>query len=434
MTNTTESSAPIPAEVERPRGSAIMTSDSGGDAGVGTTNWPMLIGLIGLFALLWMAGPRYFLVVVGLIVMIFLHELGHFVTAKWTGMKSTQFFIGFGPTIWSFRRGEVEYGIKAIPAGAFVRIIGMNNLDPVPPEDEPRAYRSATYPRRMLVITAGSIMHFIQAVVLFVMITSFIGFRDSESSWEISQLSQLDDGSPAPAITAGLEVGDRIVSVDGRETVPFTVLSDYLRSKPGEEVTLVIERDSGGTTETIETTTQLAIVPQSDGSEIGFLGVGPLFDRTTEGPVRGLEIFGENLWEAMKAIPRFFGPDSLGNLGTLVFDGREEVALDSDEAAERPISMVGAVRVAGNPDFDWVTPLVILASINVFVGVINLVPLLPLDGGHAAVATYERLRSRKDKPYRADVAKLMPLTYAVVLLFAFIFFTTVWLDIARPIS
>ncbi len=422
-------------EVERPRGAALLTSDSGESAGEGEVNWPLLIGLIGLLGFLGFVGIRYLAVVLALLLMIFLHELGHFLTARWTGMKVTQFFLGFGKTIWSFRRGEVEYGIKVVPAGAFVRIIGMNNLDPVEPADEPRAYRNASYPRRMLVITAGSMMHFLQAILIFVVVTSFIGIRDrDEAAWEIAELSQLEDGSPAPAIVAGLEIGDRIVAIDGLGTVPFEGVVDYLSARPGEEVTLLVEREvPEASTQTLELTAVLASVPQSDGSVRGFLGVGPQFDRIRSGPVDGLQFFWENLSEAVTAIPRFFGPSSLANLGSLVLEGSEEVDITSAEA-ERPISMVGAVRVAGNPDFDWIAPLIILGSINVFIGVINLVPLLPLDGGHAAIATYERVRSIRGRRHQVDVAKLMPLTYAVVALMGFIFLTTIWLDIARPIG
>ena len=138
-------------------------------AGEEQTNPFGLIVLAGLFGLLWFwAGPRYFVVVLGLLVMIFLHEVGHFATARWTGMKPTQFFLFMGPRVWSFRRGETEYGLRLLPIGAFVRIVGMNNLDPCDPEDEPRAYKNKSYPRRMLVITAGSLMHFIQAFILFI--------------------------------------------------------------------------------------------------------------------------------------------------------------------------------------------------------------------------------------------------------------------------
>ncbi|HEX3087675.1 MAG TPA: site-2 protease family protein, partial [Ilumatobacteraceae bacterium] len=119
-----------------------------------------------LLVALYMWSPWAFVFVIGLLISIFLHELGHFSTARWTGMKATQFFLFMGPKLWSFRRGETEYGIRAYPVGAFVRIIGMNNLDEVEPEDELRTYRAQTYPRRMMVITAGSMMHMLIAVVL----------------------------------------------------------------------------------------------------------------------------------------------------------------------------------------------------------------------------------------------------------------------------
>ena len=110
---------------------------------------------------LWM-----FVFAVGILISVFLHEAGHFVTARMTGMKATQFFLGFGPRLWSFHRGETEYGVRALPLGAFVRIIGMNNMDEVPPADEARTYRQKSYPRRMLVISAGSLMHLLIAIVL----------------------------------------------------------------------------------------------------------------------------------------------------------------------------------------------------------------------------------------------------------------------------
>jgi len=127
---------------------------------VGVIGVAALIGVLALFNIWW------FVFVVGVLISIFLHELGHFMTSRWTGMKATQFFIGFGPRLWSFRKGETEYGVRALPLGAFVRIIGMNNMDDVPPEDEPRTYRSKSYPRRMLVISAGSLMHMLIAIVL----------------------------------------------------------------------------------------------------------------------------------------------------------------------------------------------------------------------------------------------------------------------------
>lgn len=393
-----------------------------------------LIFIAALFALLWFgAGPRYFMVVVGLLIMIFLHELGHFLTARWTGMKVTQFFLFMGPRIWSFHRNGVEYGIRALPLGAFVRIIGMHNLDPVDdPEDQQKAYMHKSYPRRMLVITAGSLMHFIQAIILFLIVTSVIGLNDT-ARWSIGQISRLDTGE-TPAVVADLEPGDTIVAVDGIDATEWTDLRTYIRDRPGEEITLSVLEESGATTDRVTT---LASIPSVDDDgdplQVGFLGVAPSFEKTRESPVLAFETFGETFWGSLNAIPTFLSPSTFGDLASLMFEGSAEVDITDDEA-NRPISVVGAVRVAGSPDRDLAWPLSLLAILNIFIGLINLLPLLPLDGGHAAIATYERIRSRKDKPYHADVAKLLPLTYAVILVLGFVMISTVYLDIVRPIS
>ena len=131
--------------------------------------WVVLLG-----ALAWYR-PWAFAFVVGVLVSIYLHEVGHFVTARRSGMKVTQFFMGMGPRLWSFKRGDIEYGVRALPVGAFVRIVGMNNLDETDPRDEPVTYRSKSYPKRMLVITAGSAMHMIIAVICIVGVYAFAG-------------------------------------------------------------------------------------------------------------------------------------------------------------------------------------------------------------------------------------------------------------------
>ena len=272
---------------ERQKAPWVMAEHQEVDPGEEQTNPLGLIVLAGLFALLWFgAGPRYFLVVLGLLIMIFLHELGHFMTARWTGMKVTQFFLFMGPRVFSFRRGETEYGLRLLPVGAFVRIVGMNNLDPCEPEDEARAYKNKSYPRRMLVITAGSIMHFVQALILFVVLSSVIGQPDP-SRWTISEISQLETGE-TPAVTAGLEPGDTIVTVDGVSTTNFRDLQDYLRERPGELVTLEVDR--AGELTLVETV--LADRPTTDGGSIGFLGVAPTFERTRVSPLVGVENFG----------------------------------------------------------------------------------------------------------------------------------------------
>jgi membrane-associated protease RseP (regulator of RpoE activity) len=398
-----------------------------------STNWPGLAVLVGLIGALWVfGGPYVFAMVMAFVVMIFLHELGHYLTAKRTGMKVTEFYLFFGPEIFSFQRGETRYGVKTIPAGAYVRIIGMNNLDKVDPADEGRTYRSRSFPKKMLVITAGSAMHFVQAAVLFLLFFSFYGARD-EANWSISEIRGLEDG-PVPALDAGLELGDRITAVDGVAVGTFAELRDELVDRPGDTVALTVQRDGS----TFDTEATLARV-HPNGEPIGFLGVSPEFGWDPRSPgaavVESAQLMGEQMWMTVTVIPRFFTPGNLADLGGSLFADSGPVSVMDDEAQNRPLGVVGAVRITAQAaEIDWAGALLMFASINVFIGVFNLFPLLPLDGGHAAIATYERIRSRGGRRYEIDVAKLMPITYAVVAVLGFVFLTTLWLDIFRPIS
>jgi membrane-associated protease RseP (regulator of RpoE activity) len=434
MENSTEQLSPASPSTERQQGavsSAVLGDMGPVEPAASVTNPFGLALLAGLLILLWRwGGVNAVLFVFGLVVMIFLHELGHFITARKTGMKATRFFVGMGPTIISRTWGETEYGLKAIPAGAFVAISGMHNLDPVAPEDEPRAYKNASYPRRMLVITAGSMMHFMQAILIFIFMFSVIGAEDLDGAWTIRELSTLDDGSDAPAIAAGLELGDKIVSIDGERTLAFEDLRSYVQPRPGAEVTLGIERDG----ELFEAATTLAAVPHEQGADTGFLGVGAKYERVQMSPTVGARAFKQVFTGSFAMMGRIFSPSGFQNLGSLMFQGSEDVSLSSDEAAERPVSLVGIVRIAGDDQFDWFGRLFFLGSINIFVGIFNLMPVLPLDGGHAAIATYERIRSRKGRAHHVDFAKLLPITYGVVGLLGFLFISTLWLDILRPIG
>src|SRR5918994_3540664 len=174
----------------------------------------LLVGAMAVAGLWW--GWPVLLMILGIVVMIFLHELGHYVTAKWAGMKVTEFFIGFGAKIWSFRRGETEYGFKVLPAGAYVPIIGMNNLDETDPADEPRTYRQQSFPKRLLVVSAGSIMHFVQAFVLLVVLLGVVGFpggsvtdpQGAATEWGIASVTP-----DSAAEAAGLAEADAILTV-----------------------------------------------------------------------------------------------------------------------------------------------------------------------------------------------------------------------------
>ena len=218
---------------EDPAGPGPGTDEHGRGEGSSSVRLALLVagtvavGVLGSFTTL--------AVVAALIFMIFMHELGHYLTAKWSGMKVTEFFIGFGPRLWSFRRGDTEYGLKLIPAGAYVRIIGMSNVEEVPPEDEGRTYRQKSYPRRLSVAVAGSAMHFLMAIALMFGLLAIHGEAaplDSDQ-WAVGAVTP---GSPADV--AGLVPGDRIVAVDGEEVTGFPQVSERLRTRPGETVSI----------------------------------------------------------------------------------------------------------------------------------------------------------------------------------------------------
>ena len=376
----------------------------------------MLAGLVALAVI----SPWTFVFVLGLLVCVFLHEVGHFLTARLTGMKATQFFMGFGPRVFSFRRGETEYGVRALPLGAFVRIIGMNNIDDVDPDDEPRAYRSKSYPRRLLVITAGSLMHMLIAFVLLV------GVYTVSGSWTHTGLAEVQGIAPdSPASAAGMRNGDIIVSIGGKPvTTHGSVVDAIVVHDPGETVEVIW--DSGGTLRNADIT--LAESPADNG--IGFLGVyatdivnkrlGPL---TAVG--RSIGEMGTTMSGSVSGVVTVLNP----------LNSIEQITNEDAPVENRPTTVVGMSQVGGSVGRNegLAGVLRLLAYVNVFVGLFNMFPVLPFDGGHAAIATYERIRSRRGRaPYRADVNKMVPLATAVMALLLFLFVTGLYLDVTRP--
>ena len=379
------------------------------------------------------------LIVVAFLVMIMLHELGHYLTAKWAGMKVTEFFLGFGPRLWSVKRGETEYGIKAIPAGGYVKIIGMHNLEQVDPADEPRTYRQKPFWRRMTVAVAGSTMHFIIAFVLLWMILALIGLPTTTTT--IGQISAIR-GGPSPAQEAGFEVGDRVVAIDGQPLEEWQDLPPYIRERPGEELRFTVERD-GEELELVAVPVDLSTV-QVEGMEqpdepMGFVGIGSKIENETISPVTALGDTAVGMKDGFTAVfgalGSVFSFNGLQTYGDVLL-GRQGGTTAEDGGNNRFLSPVGFVRVAGQAAESGLGDvLLLLVSINLFVGVFNMVPLLPLDGGHVVIAVYEKIRSLiAGRRYYADVAKLMPLTYMVFLVLLFLGLTSLWLDITNPLD
>jgi len=403
--------------------SEIAAGGAAEDVTPDTKRQSAFIGIIMLALLLWLAIQSIwtFVFVLGLIVSVFLHEVGHFVTARWTGMKATQFFMGFGPRVWSTHRKGVEYGVRAIPAGAFVRIIGMNNLDDVDPEEEPLAYRSKSYPRRLLVITAGSLMHMIIALALFAGVYATAG-RLQESG--VVSVVALGEGT-TPASQAGLQPGDTIVAigptpVDSRDEL-VQAITAY---DPGDQATVVYVRDD------VQQSTTVTFAPNPSNPSVAYLGVASnsvdyVDVGLPEAVWRGFTDIGETVVGSVKGVVTVLNPmNSIRHLTG------QETSLET-----RPTTLVGVSQIGGDigrsDGFKGV--LLLLASVNVFVGIFNMFPLLPFDGGHAAIATYERARSRRGKVYRADISKMVPVATTVVGLLVLLLVTGLYLDITKPL-
>ena len=381
------------------------------------------------------------LVIVALLVMIMLHEFGHFVAAKKGGMKVTEFFVGFGPRLWSVKKGETEYGVKALPLGGYVKIIGMHNLDQIQdPADEPRTYRQQPFPQRLGVAVAGSMMHFLIALLLFMVINIAIGIPTGST-----RIGQINQGSPADA--AGFELGDRIVSVDGTPITEWEQVLDHVSPRTGEQITFVVERD--GEQVTLQATPVDARTLYPDETERGLIGVRAGTDFETKGiagvPLAFRQLVGTGfgadpnqvapgLYENGKALAQVLSPSGMASYWRNLTGDPEPGSADE---ATRFLSPVGLTRVASEVvKTGWLEVLILLIMINLFVGLFNLLPLLPLDGGHVVIAVYEAIRERFQggRRYFTDVAKLMPLTYAAFLAIVFLGVSALYLDIARPMN
>ncbi|MDE0492354.1 MAG: site-2 protease family protein [Acidimicrobiaceae bacterium] len=479
----------------------------------------ILVALLALIGLL--AGVSWVVIILLLVAMLFLHELGHYLTARMTGMKVTEFFIGFGPRLWSFRRGETEYGIKAVWVGAYVRIAGMSSLEPEDPVDESRSFRRKSYPRKLLVLTAGSGMHFVIALVLLfvlLMVDGRLSVGRAEQPEEVAEWTLATVSVDSAASAAGLQPGDELVSVNGVGRTTFGDFSRQVRQLAGEEVEVVYLRgDSTHTTVTrigerltargaagivglIEGDRILAVAGlQSDGAPtyaqladyagprvgqpiditivdtrtgrpvvvegaiinelvdpsngvMGFFGVSADYHHPGLGVVgaagESVRLLAATVRDVVFAIPTIvtdgFGGtlDGLGGGDDPVASPAQSVRelevrrLDTSHPDEnRILSIYGVARIGAEAASDGASNVLLLIMyVNVFLGVFNLLPLLPLDGGHVVVATYERIRSIGGRSHQVDAARLLPLTYAVVALLLLVGGVALVRDILDPVS
>ncbi len=403
-------------------------------------------GLAALIVVFGLRSPAFtigiVIFVVALLVSIMLHEAGHFAAAKAFGMQVTKFFVGFGATLWSVRRGETEYGIKALPFGGFVKITGTTSMDEVDPAVEPRTLRAKPAWQRSVVWVAGSFMHFVIAFVLLWALAAGIGLQRLAATTvtilpcvPASSTAACTPADPrSPAALGGLRSGDRIVAVAGRPVRDWTQLGDAIRSQPlGAGVPFTVER--GGRTLTLRI--RLATVAWRKG---GYLGVEPAVTFARTGPLQALGFAGSEfgamaaqsvtaLGKIPAALPYLFARDRASTPGGQVS------------------SMVGAADITGQvvaANLGWQQKasvvLEIIIDVNIFVGIFNLLPLLPLDGGHLAIVIFERARSsvarlaRRPDPGRVDITKVIPVSVGVFALLVALGLLLLAADIINPLS
>jgi membrane-associated protease RseP (regulator of RpoE activity) len=388
--------------------------------------------------------------VVALLISVMLHEAGHFATAKAFGMKATQFFVGFGSTIWSTRRGETEYGIKALPLGGFVKITGMTTMDEIDPAEEPRSFRAKPGWQRVIVLAAGSFMHFTIALVLLWLLAFGIGinghFSESATSATISILPCVPASAQAsctasdprsPAELVGLRTGDKIVAIAGQPVRSWTQMAAAIRAQPaGQPVAFTIVRD--GKQQIRQVT--LASASWHKGPYLGVQPAVPVEVYQHPGLFGAISYAGSEFGtitsssvsafsEIPKAIPYLFSPNRANTPGGQVG------------------SVVGAAGVTGQvveAGISWqqkvADVLLIIISVNIFVGLFNLLPLLPLDGGHIAIVLYERARAgvarifRKPDPGLVDIRKLIPVSVGVFALLVAFSLLLIAADIFNPVN
>jgi membrane-associated protease RseP (regulator of RpoE activity) len=372
-----------------------------------------------------------------------LHEAGHFVTAKKFGMKVTQFFVGFGQTLWSRRKGETEYGVKAIPAGGFVKIVGMTELEDVDPADEPRSFRRQPGWQRIIVLAAGSFMHFVLAFVLLFALAAGIGLAGAGTSTTVGAIDTCVPSSltaacqasdPAsPAKQVGIRAGDKIIAVAGAPVHNWTQMGKALRRQPaGQPVAITVQR--GGQQLTL--TARLAVVHGRRGS---YLGVSPVVVFQRAGPVGAVTYAGGK-----------FGQILAGSAGVVASLPQAVPDLFAKNRANGPggqvTSVVGAADVTGQvvaARISWqarvAVVMLIVASLNIFVGAFNLLPLLPLDGGHLAIVIYERCRAwlarlrGKPDPGPVDFRRFVPVSVGVFALLVGFGLLLIMADLVNPV-
>ncbi|MCX4765374.1 site-2 protease family protein [Streptomyces sp. NBC_01275] len=417
---------------------------------------------------------------VGLLVSIAWHELGHLSTAKLFGIRVPQYMVGFGPTIFSRKKGDTEYGVKAIPFGGYIRMIGMfppgedgrvtaRSTSPwrgmiedarsaayeeLQPGDETRMFYTRKPWKRVIVMFAGPFMNLILAVALF--LTVLMGFGIQQQTNVVSSVSpcviaqsenrdackKTDAASPAAA--AGMQKGDEIVSFDGQRTDDWSTLSDLIRVSAGKDVAIIVDRKGQEVTLHAKIATNQVAKKDSSGAYVqgeyvkaGFLGFSAATGVVKQDFGDSVTWMTDRVGDAVDSLAAL--PGKIPALWNAAFDG-------APREPDSPMGVVGAARVGGEiftldipATQQLAMALMLVAGFNLSLFLFNMLPLLPLDGGHIAGALWEALRRntakvlRRPDPGPFDVAKLMPVAYVVAGIFVCFTILVLIADVVNPV-
>ena len=426
-------------------------------------------------------------IALGLAVSIALHEIGHLVPAKLFGVKVTQYMIGFGRTIWSRRRGETEYGVKAIPLGGYISMIGMfppakgervkadstgffrgmvqdareSSAESIGPGDEERAFFRLPVWKRIIVMFGGPFMNLVLGVLFFAIL--IMGFGVPQATTTVGAVSECalpatserqtcEPGDPAaPGAAAGIEPGDRIVSIDGTPIESWAQSTAIIRDHPGESLEVVVERDGEQVPLTVTPMVSERYALDDDGRVVTDASGDPV---TVDAGFVGIESTVARVPQPVTAVLPAVGEQTAGVVGIVVNLPQRlvDVANAAFGPGERdpngPMSVVGVGRAAGEVAATAELPVVdkaafmvgILGALNIALFVFNLIPLLPLDGGHIASALFEAVRRgfaklfRRPDPGPVDLAKFMPVTFGVVILLGCMSALLIYADLVKPVS